>query len=164
MLRTAFLCLFLFVSLSSTTTVLRKSLSRRQSEPTACQAIEGFDCQCSIYRITCTSARALPSQINVLPNEKQKYPSVELIINGEQQQHVYEYTFEPVQQLFKPDADNLEFRIKFEKFTALHLSAGVFNRVFPSNAPSTTRKHLVRIKRKFLSADRSLLSSGIGNL
>lgn len=163
MLRTAFLCLFLFVSFSSTT-ILRKSLVRRQSEPTQCQAIEGFDCQCSIYRITCTSSRALPTQINVLQNEKQKYPSVELIINGEQEHHVYEYTFEPIQQLFKPDADNLEFRIKFEKFTALHLAASVFNRVFPSNAPSTTRKHLVSINKTCLLDNRfQFLSSFIFN-
>ena len=43
-----------------------------------------------------------------------------------------------------PDADNLEFRIKFEKFTALHLtSPGVFNKVFPDNAPANARKHIV---------------------
>src|SRR5271154_7220120 len=112
MLRTTFLSLLLFVSLSSSTSLLRKSISRRQSEPTHCQAIEGFDCKCSPYRVTCTSDRSLQSQIKVLQHEQQKYPSVELIINGAHEQHVDDYTFEPVKQLFKPDADNLELRIK----------------------------------------------------
>jgi hypothetical protein len=144
MLRTVFLSLLLFVSLSSSTSLLRKSISRRQTEPEYCQAIEGFDCKCSSYRVTCTSDRVLPAQINVLQNEKQKYPSVELIINGEHAQNVYEYTFEPVKQLYKQDADSLEFRIKFEKYTALHLSSpGIFNKVFPDNLPASTRKQLV---------------------
>lgn len=144
MLRTVVLSLLLFVSLSSTS-LLRKSISRRQAEPEQCQAIDGFDCKCSQYRVTCTSDRALPSQISISPSARQKYSSVELIVNGEHDQNVYEYTFEPVQQLYKPDTDNLEFRIKFEKFTALHLtSPGVFNRVFPENAPATARKHLVK--------------------
>lgn len=143
MLRTIVLSLLLFVSLSSTS-LLRKSISRRQVEPEYCQAIEGFDCKCSEYRVTCTSDRVLPRQINVLQNARQKYPSVELIINGEHEQNVYEYTFEPVQQLYKTDIDNFEFRIKFEKFTALHLAApGIFNRVFPDQLPATARKHLV---------------------
>jgi len=143
MLRTTLLSLILLVSLSSTS-ILRKSISRRQAEPEYCQAIEGFECKCSHYRVTCTTDRALPQSLNVLPNERQKYPSVELIINGERDQTVYEYTLEPVKQLFKPDADNLEFRIKFEKFTALHLSSpGTFNRVFPDNLPSTARTHIV---------------------
>jgi hypothetical protein len=153
MLRTTFLSLFLFVSLSSSTSLLRKSISRRQSEPTYCQAIEGFDCKCSPYRVTCTSDHVLPSQINVLQNEKQKYPSVELIINGAQEQHVHDYTFEPVKQLYKPDGDNFEFRIKFEKFTALHLSSGVFNKVFPDNLPANARKNLVKLKIEFFFAD-----------
>ena len=144
MLRTAFLSLILFVSLSSTS-LLRKSVSRRQSEPQHCQAIEGFDCKCSYYRVSCTTDRDLPQQISVLEGEKQKYQSVELIINGERDQNVNEYTFEPVKQLFKADADNLEFRVKFEKFTALHLSASVFNRVYPENLPATARKNMVKI-------------------
>jgi hypothetical protein len=149
MLRTVFLSLFLFVSLSSTS-LLRKSISRRQSEPEYCQAIEGFDCKCSPYRVTCTSDRVLPQQINVLQKERQKYPSVELIVNGEHKQNVYDYTFEPVKQLYKPDADNLEFRIKFEKFTALHLtSPGVFNKVFPDNSPANVRKHIVKSHQIF---------------
>ncbi|CAF0841550.1 unnamed protein product [Adineta steineri] len=142
MLRTTLLSLILLVSLSSTT-LLRKTISRRQSDPTYCQAIEGFDCQCSSYRITCTTDRDLPQQLNVLAGEQHKYPSVELIINGERDHNVNDYTFEPVKQLFKPDSDNLECRIKFEKFTGLHLSSpGVFNRIFPENASPTARKHL----------------------
>jgi hypothetical protein len=146
MLRSAFLCLIIIVSVSSTSE-LRKSISRRQTEPEHCQAIEGFDCKCSHYRVTCTSDRDLPASLNVIQKEKQKYQSVELIVNGERDQNVYEYTFEPVKQLFKADADNLEFRIKFEKYTALHLSSpGVFNRVFPDNALPTARKHMVKSK------------------
>nr|BAJ98069.1 predicted protein [Hordeum vulgare subsp. vulgare] len=141
MLRTAFLSLILIVSFSSGA-LLRKSISRRQDQ-TYCQAIEGFDCKCSSYRVTCSTDRELPQALNVLQQEKQKYPSVELLINGERDQNVYEYTFEPVKQLFKSDGDSLEFRVKFEKFTALHLhSPGVFNKVFPDNAPATARKHL----------------------
>lgn len=143
MLRAGLLSLILFVSLSSTS-LLRKSISRRQSEPELCYAIEGFDCKCTYYRVTCTSERDLPQAINVLPNEKEKYQSVELVINGEREQNVYDYTFEPAKQLFKPDADHLEFRIKFEKFTGLHLSSpGIFNRVFPDNLPSNVRKVMV---------------------
>lgn len=140
MLRTGFLSLILFVSLSSTS-LLRKSISRRQSEPETCYAIEGFDCRCTSYRVTCTSERDIPQAINVLPNEQQKYQSVELVLNGEREQNVYDYTFEPVKKLFKPDADHVEFRIKFEKFTALGLlSPGIFNKVFPDNLPSNARK------------------------
>ncbi|CAF2707964.1 unnamed protein product [Rotaria sp. Silwood2] len=140
MLRITFLSLILFVSLSSTS-LLRKKISRRQSEPEYCHAIEGFDCKCTYYRVTCTSDRDLPTSINVLQNEKQKYQSVELVINGEREQNVHDYTFEPVKQLYKPDADTLEFRIKFEKFTELRLSSpSIFNRVFPDNLPSDVRK------------------------
>jgi hypothetical protein len=152
MLRTVLLSLLFFVSLSSTS-LLRKSILRRQSEEN-CKAIEGFDCKCSPYRLTCTSDRALPSQINILPDARQKYPSVELIISGAHEQNVYEYTFEPVKYLYKPDADNLEFRIKFEKFTALQIpQPGVFNKIFPDNSPPNARKYVVnynQIKKKFL--------------
>ncbi|CAF4975126.1 unnamed protein product, partial [Rotaria socialis] len=140
MLRTVFLSLILFVSLSSTS-LLRKSIVRRQNEPETCHAIEGFDCKCTYYRVTCTSDRDLPSSIKVLQDEQQKYQSVELVINGERAQTVHDYTFEPVKQLYKPAADNLEFRIKFEKFSELHLSSpSIFNKVFPDNLPSTVRK------------------------
>ncbi|CAM4739739.1 unnamed protein product [Rotaria magnacalcarata] len=140
MLRTIFLSLILFVSLSSTS-LLRKSIVRRQNEPETCDAIEGFDCKCTYYRVTCTSDRDLPPSIKVLQNEQQKYQSVELVINGERAQNVHDYTFEPVKQLYKPEADNLEFRIKFEKFSELHLSSpSIFNKVFPDNLPSTVRK------------------------
>lgn len=140
---TIFFALFFIISLSSAS-VLRKSLSRsRRQDSEPCQAIEGFDCKCSSYRLSCTSSGALPQQINVLQDAKQKYPSVELIIEGAADQNVYDYTFEPVQQLYKPDADILELRVKFEKYTALHLhSPGVFNRVFPPTTPSNARKHL----------------------
>ena len=168
MLRTTFLFLFLFVSLSSSSSLLRKSISRRQSEPTNCGAIEGFECKCSTYRVTCTSERAIPQQIKVAQSEAQKYPSVELIFSGAQEQHVYEYTLEPVKQLFKSDADNLEVRIKFEKFTALHLSASAFNRIFPDNVPANTRKSLVISKderRFFFVINHSIfICLGIGNL
>lgn len=140
MLHTAFLSLILFVALSSTS-LLSKTISRRQTDPEYCRVIDGFDCKCSYYRVTCTSDRDLPSSINVLQNEKQKYQSVELVINGERDQTVREQTFEPVKELYKPDADNFEFRIKFEKFTALHLSSpSIFNRIFPDNIPSNARK------------------------
>jgi hypothetical protein len=167
MLRTTFLSLLLFVSLSPSSSLLRKSISRRQSEPTNCQAIEGFECKCSTYRVTCTSERALPQQIKVVQSEAQKYPSVELIFSGAHEQNVYEYTLEPVKQLFKPDADNLEVRVKFEKFTALQLSASAFNRVFPETVPASTRKNLVKFKKKgdFLNLIvRFFISLGIGNL
>ncbi|CAF5129200.1 unnamed protein product, partial [Rotaria socialis] len=51
MLRTVFLSLILFVALSSTS-LLRKSIVRRQNEPETCHAIEGFDCKCTYYRVT----------------------------------------------------------------------------------------------------------------
>ncbi|CAF0737054.1 unnamed protein product [Rotaria sordida] len=140
MLRITFLSLILFVSLSSTS-LLRKAISRRQTEPEFCHAIEGFDCKCTYYRVTCTSDRELPTSINILPNEKQKYQSVELVINGERAQNIHDYTFAPVKQLYKPDADTLEFRIKFEKFTELRLSSpSIFNQVFPDNLPTGVRK------------------------
>lgn len=142
MLRTVFLSLILFVSLSSTS-LLRKSISRRQSDAERCHAIEGFECKCTYYRVTCTTDRDLPSSITIVQSEREKYQSVELVIEGERDQNVYDYTFEPVKHLYKPDADNLEFRIKFEKFTALHLSSpGIFNRVFPDNL-SNARKSMV---------------------
>jgi hypothetical protein len=147
MLRTALLSLILIVSLSSSTSMLRKSISRRQTDPQYCHAIEGFECKCSYFRVTCTNDRDLPSPINILQNEKHKYQSVELVITAPRDINVNDQTFEPVKELYKPDGDNLEFRIKFEKFTALHLSSpGIFNRVFPDNLPSNARKHLVNKK------------------
>ena len=144
MMRIAFLSVLLVVSVSSTS-LIRKSLVRRQTEPEPCQAIEGFDCKCSYYRVTCTTERDLQSAVTILPQEREKYQSVELVITGERDYNVYDSTFEPVKQLYKPDADNLEFRVKFEKFTGLHLqSPGIFNRVFPDNLPANARKHLVR--------------------
>jgi hypothetical protein len=145
MLCTIFLSLLLlFVSLSSTS-LLGKSISRRQAELDYCQAIEGFDCKCLSYHVKCTSDRVLPVQINVLQKEQHKYQSVELFINGEYKQNVYEYTFEPIKQLYKPDADNLELHIKFEKFIALYLSSpGVFNQVFPDNSSANVRKNIVK--------------------
>jgi hypothetical protein len=159
MLRTAFLSLILFVSLSSSSSsLLRKSISRRQSDPQYCQAIEGFDCKCTEYRVSCTTDRDLPSSVNVLQNEKHKYQSVELVINAARDITVNDHTFEPVKQLYKPDGDNVEFRIKFEKFTALHLtSAGIFNRVYPDNLPANARKHMVSQKTNRLSNFFSLL-------
>ncbi len=145
MLRTALLSLILIVSLSSSSTsMFGKSISRRQSDPQYCHAIEGFECKCSYYRVTCTNDRDLPSPINILQDEKNKYQSVELVITAARDINVNDQTFEPVKELYKPDADNLEFRVKFEKFTGLHLSSpGIFNRVFPDNLPSNARKHLV---------------------
>jgi hypothetical protein len=144
MLRTALLSLILIVSLSSSSTsMFGKSISRRQSDPQYCHAIEGFECKCSYYRVTCTNDRDLPSPINILQDEKNKYQSVELVITAARDINVNDQTFEPVKELYKPDADNLEFRVKFEKFTGLHLSSpGIFNRVFPDNLPSNARKHL----------------------
>jgi hypothetical protein len=142
MFRTALLSLILVVSLSSSS-ILRKSISRRQTDAQYCHAIEGFECKCSYSRVTCTNDRDLPSPINILQNEKNKYTSVELVITAARDINVNDQTFAPVKELYKSDADNLEFRIKFEKFTGLHLtSPGIFNGVFPDNLPSNTRKHL----------------------
>lgn len=122
---------------------MRKSISRRQSDPTYCNAIDGFDCKCSHYRVTCTIDRELPSTISVLGDEKGKYQSVELVIAAQRDINVNDRTFEPVKDLYKTDNDNFEFRIKFEKFTALHLSSpAIFNRVFPDNAPANARRHI----------------------
>ena len=144
MLRTALLALILIVSLSSSTLSLRKSIARRQADPQYCQAIEGFECKCSYYRVTCTTDRELPSPLNVLPNERNKYQSVELVLTAARDININDQTFAPVKDLFKSDADNYEFRIKFEKFTGLHLSSpGIFNRVYPDNAPANARKTLV---------------------
>lgn len=143
MLRIALLSLLVVVSCSSAT-LLRKSIVRRQADQVPCQAIEGFDCQCSSYRVSCSSNRDLPHSLNVLPNEREKYQSVELLLNGERDHNVYEHTFEPVKHLFKNDADPMEVRIKFEKFTGLSLqSPGTFNRLFPDS--SSARKHLVSL-------------------
>ena len=145
MLRTVLLSLILLVSLSSSSnSIIRKSISRRQIEPQHCNAIDGFDCKCSHYRVTCTTDRDLPSTITVLGNEKGKYQSVELVIAAAREINVNDRTFESVKDLYKADGDNFEFRIKFEKFTALHLSSpGIFNRVFPDNAPANARRHIV---------------------
>jgi hypothetical protein len=143
MLRTALLSLILIVSLPSSTSMLRKSVFRRQLDPQYCHSIEGFECKCSYYRVTCTTDRDLQSPITVSSNEKHKYQSVELVVAAAQNIHVNDQTFAPVKELYKPDADNLEFRIKFEKFTGLHLSSpGIFNQAFPDNLPAQTRKHL----------------------
>ncbi|CAF1134590.1 unnamed protein product [Adineta steineri] len=143
MLRTALLCLILVVSLSSSTSIIKKSLKRRQADSQHCEAITGFDCKCNFYRVTCTIDHELPSPIHIVDHEKQKYQSVELVIQAPRDIHVNDQTFEPVKELYKPDGDNLEFRIKFEKFTALHLSSpSIFNRVFPDSLPAHARKHL----------------------
>jgi hypothetical protein len=165
MFRTALLSLILVVSLSSSS-ILRKSISRRQTDAQYCHAIEGFECKCSYSRVTCTNDRDLPSPINILQNEKNKYTSVELVITAARDINVNDQTFAPVKELYKSDADNLEFRIKFEKFTALHLtSPGIFNGVFPDNLPSNTRKHLVKKKGNFFFLKFSLVFFlGIRNL
>ena len=166
MLRIALLSLILFVTLSSiSTSIIRKTRLRRQFDSEYCDAIEGFECKCLYYRIRCTSDRDLPSTINILPNERHKYLSVELVITASRHIHVNDHTFEPVKELYKQDAENLEFRVKFEKFTALHLSSpGIFNQVFPDNVPAHARKHLVKniSSSYFLILDYFVL--GIGNL
>jgi hypothetical protein len=147
--------------------MLRKSVFRRQLEPQYCHAIEGFECKCTDYRVTCTTDRDLLSPVTVLSNEKHKYQSVDLFVVGAHNIHVNDQTFAPVKELYKPDANSSEFRIKFEKFTGLHLSSpGIFNQAFPDNLPAQTRKHLVRRKTKqtnhFLILD--YFSLGIRNL
>lgn len=148
MLRTIYVCLIIMISLSlslSSKSILRKSLVRRQIDAPTCNAIEGFECKCSNYRVTCTTNRDLSSSINILENEKHKYQSVELVISAASDINVNDRTFESVKEFYKYDADNLEFRIKFEKFTGLHLSSsGIFNRVFPDNLNSNARKHMVK--------------------
>ncbi|CAF1400946.1 unnamed protein product, partial [Rotaria sordida] len=144
MLRIALLSLILFVTLSSiSTSIIRKTRLRRQLDPEYCHAIEGFECKCSYYRVTCTIDDELPSPINILDDEKQKYKSVELSIRVVHDIIVNDHTFEPIRELYKLDGDHLEFRIKFEQFTALNLSsAGIFNRVFPDNLSQNARKYL----------------------
>ena len=164
MLRPALLALIFLVSLSSSS-IIKKSLSRRQSDAQHCQVIDGFDCKCSYYRVTCTTERNLPTPINIVQNEKQKYQSVELVITAPANVEVTENTFEPVKELYKPDGDNFEFRIKFEKFTALHLSSpGIFNRVFPDNLPSGARKHVVKENKNYPFLFLLFFLLGIGNL
>src|ERR1700722_14865451 len=139
MIRIALVSLVLFISLSSSakllssSSTLHKSISCQQSyDATYCQAIEGFDCKCSYYRVTCTTDRDLPNQIVAQENEKHKYHSVELVVAAERDINVNDHTFISAKELYKPDSDNVEFRVKFEKFTGLHLSSpGIFNRVFP---------------------------------
>jgi hypothetical protein len=144
MLRTTLLSLILLISLSSSTSsMLRKSISRRQTESQPCYAIEGFDCKCLLDRVTCTNDRGLPSTINIIENEKHKYQTVELVVTAERDINVNDQTFAPVKELYKPDGQYFEFRIKFEKFTALQLSSpGIFNQVFPNNLPAGARKSL----------------------
>ncbi|CAF3841500.1 unnamed protein product [Rotaria sordida] len=144
MLRIALLSLILFVTLSSiSTSIIRKTRLRRQFDPEYCHAIEGFECKCSYYRVICTIDDELPSPINILDDEKQKYKSVELSIRVVHDIIVNDHTFEPIKELYKLDGDHLEFRIKFEKFTALNLSSsGIFNRVFPDNLSQNARKNL----------------------
>ncbi|CAF1262273.1 unnamed protein product [Rotaria sp. Silwood1] len=143
MLRTVLLSLILLVSLSSSSSILRKSLKRRQSDAPPCNAIEGFECKCSYFRVSCTTTREYPSPLKINENEKHKYQSVELVIGTAQDIHVNDRTFESVKELYKNDGDNYEFRIKFEKFTGLHLSSpGIFNRVFPDNIPQHARKQM----------------------
>lgn len=152
MLRTALLALILIVSLSSSSSssTLRKSIARRQTDPQYCHAIEGFECKCSYYRVTCTADRELPSPINVLPNERNKYSSVELVITAARDINVNDQTFAPIKDLFQTDADNYEFRVKFEKFTGLHLSSpSIFNRVYPDNGRKTLVSNIVFIPSHF---------------
>jgi hypothetical protein len=145
MLRTALLSLILLISLSSSTSMFRKSISRRQTESQYCNAIEGFDCKCLFDRVTCTNDRDLPSTINIIENEKHKYHTVELVITAASDINVNDQTFAPVKELYKPDGQSFEFRIKFERFTALKLSSpGIFNQVFPNNLPAGARKSLVK--------------------
>jgi hypothetical protein len=70
---------------------------------------------------------------------------VELVVTAARDINVNDQTFAPIKELYKTDGENFEFRIKFEKFTALHLlSPGIFNRVFPDNLPTGARKALVK--------------------
>ncbi|CAF0849786.1 unnamed protein product [Adineta steineri] len=144
MFRVILLFLILSVTLpTSSISIIRKDRIRRQLDNQHCEAITGFDCKCSFYRVICTIDHELPSPINIIANEKHKYQSVELIIEAPRDIHVNEYTFEPVKELYKLDGDHFEFRIKFEKFTALHLSSpSIFNRIFSDNFPSNARTHL----------------------
>ncbi|CAF1146615.1 unnamed protein product [Adineta steineri] len=144
MFRVILLFLILSVTLpTSSISIIRKDRIRRQLDNQHCDAITGFDCKCSFYRVTCTIDHELPSPINIIENEKHKYQSVELIIEAPRDIHVNEYTFEPVKELYSLDGDHFEFRIKFEKFTALHLSSpSIFNRIFSDNLPSNARTHL----------------------
>ncbi|CAF2758443.1 unnamed protein product [Rotaria sp. Silwood2] len=143
MLRTVLLSLILLVSLSSTSSILRKSLKRRQSDAPPCNAIEGFECKCTFSRVICTTNRDFSTPLNIIENEKHKYQSVELVISATRDIQVNDRTFETIKELYKNDGDNYEFRIKFEKFTGLHLSSpGLFNRIFPDNIPSHARKQI----------------------
>jgi len=139
MMHRALLALIFIVSVSSAS-FLKKSIVRRQSDAQQCQVIQGFDCKCSHYRVTCTTEGDLQSGINILPNQQEQYASVELVIQGEREYSIYDSTFEPIKQLYKTDVGHLDFRVKFEKFTALHLrSPGIFNRVFSDNLRSKAK-------------------------
>ena len=141
MLRSALFSLILLVSLSSTSSILRKSLTRRQADAQPCNAIDGFECKCSHFRVTCTTTRDYSSPLHIISSEKNKYQSVELVIAAQREIQADDRTFEPVKDLYKNEGDTYEFRIKFEKFTALRLvSPGLFNRVFPDNTPPHARK------------------------
>ena len=50
-----------------------------------------------------------------------------------------------IQEFYKPNANEIIFDLKFENFTALHLSSlGIFNRGFLDNLPWDARKRLVK--------------------
>lgn len=173
MMHRALLALIFIVSVSSAS-LLKKSIVRRQSDAQNCQVIQGFDCKCSHYRVTCTTDGDLQSGINVLPNQQEQYASVELVIQGEREYSIYDSTFEPIKQLYKTDVGHLDFRIKFEKFTALHLrSPGIFNRVFPDNLQSKAKTTIVSREFHMFSFKQIIhndfftfffLSLGFGNL
>ncbi|CAF1445360.1 unnamed protein product [Adineta ricciae] len=143
MLRTVLLSLVLLISLTSSTSIIRRKLSRRQADSPYCHAIDGFDCKCSFYRVTCTIDRAFNLPLTISDAEKHKYQTVELVISAAQNIQVDDQSFAPVKELYKEDADNVEFRLKFEGYTDLRISSpGFLNRVFPDSLPSNARKHV----------------------
>ncbi|CAF1238449.1 unnamed protein product [Adineta ricciae] len=96
-----------------------------------------------VFLLQCTATQPFSVPVKILDTEKSKYQSVELTISEEQDIFIDDRTFEPIKELYDFTANISEFRIKFEKFTALHLmSPGIFNRVFPDNLSPNTRKHM----------------------
>ncbi|CAF1370707.1 unnamed protein product [Rotaria sordida] len=147
MLRIILSSLILLLSLtqssSSSSSMLLKSISYRQNQFPLCNPIHGFECLCSYFRLICRTNHGFSLPLIILEDEKNKYESIELIISTEDEVKVNDQTFELIKQLFKNEGNHLEFIIKFEKFSELHLlSPGLFNNIFPDNLFSYSQKHI----------------------
>ncbi|CAF4885523.1 unnamed protein product, partial [Rotaria sp. Silwood1] len=137
------LLISLTLSSSSSSSMLWKSISRRQNEFPLCNPIEGFECLCSYSRLSCRTNHGFSLPLIISDDEKNKYESIELIISTEDEVQVNDRTFESIKQLLKTEENHLEFIIKFEKFSELRLSSpGLFNNIFPDNLSLYSQKHI----------------------